>query len=59
MERLIELEQNVPDLEYFPIPEAQDADEITGALFDSNRDYFEQLTAYRDWRNRGPSAVPL
>ncbi|MBU4232266.1 MAG: hypothetical protein L6277_10915 [Desulfobacterales bacterium] len=49
-----ELKHKMPDLENFPVPEPKEANEIDGALFDSNRDYFEQLTAYREWRNGGP-----
>ena len=48
-----ELEQKMPDIEDFPVPEPQEANEIDGALFDSSRGYLEQLEAYRGWRNGG------
>ena len=47
-----ELENNTPDLESFPIPEAEHANEIEQALYDSSRDYFEQLAAYKQFQGR-------
>jgi hypothetical protein len=49
-----ELEEEMPDIDDFPVPEPQEANEIDGALFDSSRGYLEQLEAYRGWRNGGP-----
>ena len=45
-----ELEINAPDLDLFPIPEATEADETEQALYDSSRNYFEQLAAYKEFQ---------
>jgi hypothetical protein len=47
-----ELGANAPDLNLFPIPEAAYADETEQALYDSSREYFVQLTAYKEFQGR-------
>lgn len=42
-----DLWQAVPDIEAYPIPEPKDGNEFEEPLFDSNRDYFQQLEAYK------------
>jgi hypothetical protein len=47
-----ELQSNTSDLGAYPIPEAAHADETVEALFDSSREYFEQLDAYKKFQGR-------
>jgi hypothetical protein len=47
-----ELQINGPDLDSHPVPEAAEADETVEALFDSGRDYFEQLNVYKKFQGR-------
>lgn len=41
------LREQEPDLDDYPIPEAREADELDGSLYDSERDYLEQLSYYK------------
>ncbi len=48
-----EMEEGQPDLEEFEKPKARPANEPDGfVLFDSKRDYFNQIDAYREWQRR-------
>ena len=47
-----EMTNRIPDLSNFEIPEAEEAEENGGFLFDSSRDYFQQLKAYKDFQGR-------
>jgi len=48
-----ELEAAQPDIADYPIPEAEAGDEHTDALYDSGRDYLEQLAAYKAFQGKG------
>ncbi len=48
-----ELEEEQPDLSEFEKPAPRPANEPDGfVLFDSKRDYFNQIDAYREWQRR-------
>ena len=48
-----ELEEEQPDLDEFEKPKAKPANEPDGfVLFDSRRDYLNQIDAYREWQKR-------
>jgi len=47
-----ELEDAAPDLADYPIPAANAAQEAPGALFDSGRDYVEQIAAYKAFQGK-------
>lgn len=49
-----EMEDNQPDLEDYPIPEARDATEVDEGLFNSERDYLEQIRAYKEFQGKEP-----
>ncbi len=47
------LEEEQPDLAEFEKPKPRPANEPDGfVLFDSKRDYFNQIDAYREWQRR-------
>jgi hypothetical protein len=48
-----ELVGQAPDMDDHAIPEAAKADVREDVLFDSDRDYFEQLSSYRKLQGRG------
>jgi len=53
-----DLEANAPDVtQEYMLPEPDYADETDGALFDSMRDYFDQLKAFKDFQGRCAKAV--
>lgn len=41
------MEEEAPDMDSYPIPEAEAARELDGALYDSERDYVDQIEAYK------------
>lgn len=41
-----------PDLEDYPLPEARPADEINSGLYNSERDYTEQIIAYKAFQGK-------
>ena len=47
-----EMEQECVDIDEYPIPEAKEADEFPGALFNANRDYLEQIVAYKEFQGK-------
>jgi hypothetical protein len=47
-----ELEERMPDPKDYPIPEAAEAEETVDALYDSRRDYLEQLDVYKQFQGR-------
>ena len=50
MPRTFDLEDSVPVL--VPVPEANEADEDDDALYDSQREYMDQLAYYKDFQGR-------
>jgi hypothetical protein len=48
----IDLESQMPDLTDYPIPPAMDGNEYREPLFDSFRDYVDQLTVYKEFQNK-------
>lgn len=46
------MEEEAPDMDDYPIPEAEAARERGGALFDSERDYVEQIEAYKVFQGK-------
>jgi hypothetical protein len=46
-----EMREQQPDLTGYPVPEARQAAENGDALFDSTREYFEQLSFYKRFQN--------
>lgn len=42
-----ELEENIPDIEDYPIPEGQEVEGSGDGLYNSRRDYIDQLKAYK------------
>jgi hypothetical protein len=47
-----DLEEHEPDIEDYPIPEGREADELPDPLFDSTRDYMEQLAVYKAFQGK-------
>lgn len=47
-----ELEENMPDIDDYPIPEALEAEEKPNALYDSKRSYLEQMASYKDFQGK-------
>ena len=47
-----QLEEQAPDVDDYPIPEAEPATEPAGALFDSQREYGEQIDAYKAFQGK-------
>lgn len=52
-----DMERNLPDIDEYPIPEAKEADELPGALFNANRDYLEQIVAYKNFQGKPTRAL--
>jgi hypothetical protein len=48
-----DLEEFMPDIEDYPIPEGREANELPDPLFDSQRDYMEQLGVYKAFQGKG------
>jgi hypothetical protein len=46
------LRTNAPDLDDYPVPLAVEADEIEDGLFNSQRDYLEQVAAYKAFQGK-------
>jgi len=51
------LDQNRPDLSAYPIPDAEEAEELSGQLFNSERNYIDQLKAYKDFQGKFTRAI--
>jgi len=47
-----ELDVSVPDLSYYPVPQPECYGEIGDGLYDSSRDYLEQLEAYKVFQGK-------
>jgi hypothetical protein len=47
-----DLEQKMPDIEKYPVPAGKDAEEPEDVLFNSKRDYFSQLAAYKAFQGK-------
>lgn len=47
-----ELETRKPNIEDYPIPEAENGDEIGEGLYNSQRDYFDQIDAYKEFQGK-------
>jgi hypothetical protein len=47
-----ELSVSGPNVDSYPVPDAIEGDESSGALFDSSREYFEQLVFYKEFQGR-------
>lgn len=47
-----ELEEATPDVDDYPVPEADEANERPGALYDSERDYLDQMTHYKRYQGK-------
>ena len=47
-----ELDLSVPQLEYYPLPHPLYAEEIGDGLYNSERDYLEQLEAYKEFQGK-------
>ncbi len=47
-----ELDLSVPNLEYYPLPAPVFADEFGEGLYDSARDYVEQIEAYKQFQGK-------
>jgi hypothetical protein len=52
-----EMEASAPSIDDYPVPEPTLLDEPDDALYDAQRDYLEQLDAYKDWQNKTLEAV--
>ncbi len=46
------LEERQPDIELYQVPEAEEADELSDPLYDSSRDYREQLDNYKAFQQQ-------
>lgn len=47
-----EMEEQIPDLDEYPLPEAQEAQEIGEGLYNSERDYLTQIDAYKQFQGK-------
>jgi hypothetical protein len=47
-----EMEQQKPDIADYPIPEAETPGEIGGGLYNSERDYIDQIRAYKEFQGK-------
>jgi hypothetical protein len=47
-----ELDLSVPNLDYYPLPEPAFADECGDGLYNSERDYLEQIEAYKQFQGK-------
>lgn len=55
-----EFESEMPDLNGFPVPEPREGDELEGALYDSAREYIEQIRSYKAFQGReSPAGLTL
>ena len=52
-----DLDENMPDIEDYPIPDAAVAEELNGQLFNSERTYLEQLKTYKDFQGKVTRAI--
>ena len=51
-----DLEAVAPDLDDYPIPAGREADEMGEGLFNSQRDYLAQLSAYKAHQGKRDAA---
>jgi hypothetical protein len=47
-----DLQAEAPDLDEYQIPEGRKADEIAGGLYNSERDYLDQIDAYKQFQGK-------
>ncbi len=47
-----ELDLSVPHVEHYPLPQPLYAEEIGEGLYNSERDYLEQLEAYKEFQGK-------
>ena len=47
-----EMEEQTPDLDEYPLPEAREAREIGEGLYNSERSYLEQIDAYKQFQGK-------
>lgn len=47
-----EMEQKRPNINEYPLPQGKDADELSNALFNSDRDYMNQIVAYKSFQGK-------
>ena len=47
-----DMREEQPDVDDYEMPQAHIANELDGFLFDSTRDYFEQLKNYKEFQGR-------
>ncbi len=47
-----DLRAAMPDLDDYPLPDARDADEIGDGLYNSERDYLDQIDAYKAFQGK-------
>ena len=47
-----ELDVSVPDLSYYPVPQPECYGEIGDGLYDSGRNYLEQLESYKVFQGK-------
>lgn len=47
-----ELTERMPDIEDYPIPEAEVSDEVGEGLYNSERDYLDQIDAYKEFQGK-------
>jgi hypothetical protein len=47
-----EMSKRMPDIDDYPIPEGKVCDESAGSLFDSQRNYLEQLHIYKEFQGK-------
>lgn len=47
-----DLRVNVPDVENYPVPEPYEAEEIGEGLYNSQREYLDQIVAYKEFQGK-------
>jgi len=47
-----EMQEKAPDIDDYPLPEPEEAEEIGESLYDSNRGYFDQLQHYKQFQGK-------
>lgn len=47
-----ELREEKPDITDYPLPRPEEADELGEGLYNSQREYFEQIQAYKDFQGK-------
>lgn len=52
-----DLYDNRPDIDDYPIPDADEAEELNGQLFNSERTYIDQLKTYKDFQGKFTRAI--